>query len=104
MNPDFKDIINSIGELQKLQQQAIDTNMPYFTSEVNTIIDNNIKDENRIFHLLDALLDLASNDDVLVLYKKLCRHLYFINQRAAFEYINGYREQWDTESLENNQE
>jgi len=99
MNPDYKDIIKSVDELYKLQQQAVNANMPYFESEVNSIVGNKIKDENRICHLLDALLDLAFDDELLVLFKKLCRHYYFINKEAAFDYVNAYREMWDADTL-----
>ena len=103
MNPDFKEIIKLAGELHKLQQQAVNANMPYFESEVNSIIGNKIKDENRISHLLDALLDLAFDDEVLILFKKLCRHYYFIDKEAAFDYVNAYREMWDDDKkTENN--
>ncbi len=78
MDPDYKDIINSIGDLHKLQQQVITLNISYFESEVNTIVDNESKDENRICHLLDALLDFAFDDKILVVFKKLCRY-YFDN-------------------------
>ncbi|MBA7589614.1 hypothetical protein ES708_31701 [subsurface metagenome] len=99
MNPDYKDIIKSVDELHKLQQQAVNANMPYFESKVNSIVGNKIKDENRICHLLDALLDLAFDDELLVLFKKLCRHYYFINKEAAFDYVNAYREMWDADTL-----
>jgi len=99
MDPDYKDIINSIGDLHKLQQKAVDANLPHLEPEVNIIVGNKIKDENRICHLLDALLDLAFDDKILVLFKKLCRHYYFINKEAAFDYVNAYREMWDEDSL-----
>jgi len=99
MDPDYKDIIKSVGELHKLQQQVVNANKPYFESEINSIIGNKIKDENRICLLLDALLDLAFDDEILVLFKKLCRHYYFINKEAAFDYVNAYREIWDTDTL-----
>ena len=99
MNSDYKDIIKSVGELYKLQQHAVNANMPYFESEINSIVGNKIKDENRICHLLDALLDLAFDDEVLVLFKKLCHHYYFINKESAFDYVNAYREMWDADTL-----
>lgn len=99
MNPDYKDVIKSVAELHKLQRQVVNTNMPHFKSEVNSIVGNKIKDENRICQLLDALLDLAFDDEVLVLFKRLCRHYYFINKEAAFDYVNAYREMWDADSL-----
>ncbi len=33
------------------------------------------------------------------LFKRLCRHYYFINKEAVFDYVNAYREMWDADSL-----
>jgi len=49
---------------------------------------------------LDQLLEVAFDEKVLVTYKKLCRHYYFINPEAAVFYVQSYREVWDEESLE----
>ena len=56
---------------------------------------------NQIGWTLDFMLEFCSNDEMLVLYKKLCRHLYFIDQASAFAYVNYYRERWDEESFNN---
>ena len=46
---------------------------------------------------LDGLLDFCFDPEALLLYKKLCRHYYDINQAATAEYVRAYREMWDSE-------
>jgi hypothetical protein len=55
----------------------------------------------RIERVLDGLLDVACLPAGLELYRRLCRHLWFIDQcRAAF-YVRSYQELWgDLEVVE----
>jgi len=43
------------------------------------------------------LLEHACNEEVLLLYKKLCRYYWDINPQATVDYVNYYREMWDNE-------
>ena len=52
-------------------------------------------DKNAIEHILDALLEVAFDDEILLLLKKMCRYYYGIDPAATIEYINFYREMWD---------
>jgi hypothetical protein len=36
-----------------------------------------------------------------MLYKKLCRYYYNIDPQATVEYVNAYRDMWDSEIEEN---
>ena len=56
------------------------------------------KDDKDIQRLLDGLLDFCGDENVLLLYKKLCRYYWDINPQATAEYINIYRETWDYEN------
>ncbi|MBU1194421.1 MAG: hypothetical protein KKE62_13725 [Proteobacteria bacterium] len=51
----------------------------------------------RIERVLDTLLDVAFDERVLALYKKLCRYLYSIDESTAVFYVNSYREIWEEE-------
>jgi hypothetical protein len=66
-----------------------------YKPQVEKLIASNIKDDHTIQRLLDFLLDHACNDEVLILYKKLCRYYWDINPQATVNYINYYREMWD---------
>jgi hypothetical protein len=48
-----------------------------------------------IEHCLDGMLGFCFDDEMLLLYKKLCRYYFDIDQEAMVFYINSYREMWD---------
>jgi hypothetical protein len=45
------------------------------------------QDIRRIEHTLDGLLDFCFDPEVLLLYKKLCRHYYAIDPAATGDYV-----------------
>ena len=91
--------VDNIGalaaEIAGLHKQAI----AIYEPEVETIIRNNIREVPRIERTLDGLLDFADDDEGLLLYRRLCRHYWDIAPAATAEYVQSYREMWDTESL-----
>lgn len=94
-----KEFLESIKPL--VEQIALFHHEAYyqFKPQVETLISSGVRDENSIQHLLDHLLNHACNDEVLQLYKKLCRYYWDINPQATVEYINYYREMWDNEDV-----
>ncbi len=54
---------------------------------------SNIPD--KIEESLDRLLDYCFDGRILPLYRKLCRYYYQIDQAAAVEYVNAYRNMWE---------
>jgi hypothetical protein len=68
-----------------------------YKPHVEHLIASKKTDDNTIQKILDYLLDHACNDEVLLLYKKLCRYYWDINPQATADYINYYREMWDNE-------
>ena len=97
MNSEFDKLVNSIGNLQKI---AVSQTLSIYKSRVEEIIISKSQDKNLIEHMLDALCEVAFNDEVLVVFKKLCRYYYKIDEQATFEYIQFYREMWDNEEEE----
>jgi hypothetical protein len=85
-----------IEQLQALHRQAYRQYLP----EVNALIKNNIKDDNTIQALLDRLLDFCGEEQMLLLFKKLCRYYWDINPQATAEYINIYRELFESKIYE----
>ena len=69
----------------------------YKPVESKHIINAQIKDEKRIQQLLDGMLDFCSDEQFLMLFKKLCRYYWFINPYETAQYIQTYRELWDNE-------
>lgn len=68
-----------------------------YKSLVHNIIASQNKDVNHICHTLDFMLDFCFDDEMLVLYRRLCRYLLDIDPQAAADYVNCYREMWDEE-------
>ena len=80
-------------QLQQLQKQAYIVYEPLVTN----LIAQQVKDNSQIEHLLDGILDFCGDRQMLMLYKKLCRYYWDINPQATADYINFYKEMWDSE-------
>ncbi|RXJ77886.1 hypothetical protein CRV03_02640 [Arcobacter sp. F155] len=86
----IEEIAKKLSNLSKL---AIEEYEPL----VNKIIISKVKDERHIEKILDGLLDFCFDEEILYLYKKLCRYYYELNPHATVDYINYYRKQYETE-------
>jgi hypothetical protein len=86
-----------IEQIQALHRQAYKVYLP----EVDALIRNKIKDDKTIQLLLDGMLDFCGEEQMLSLYKKLCRYYWDINPQATSDYIQYYRETYDADSYEN---
>jgi hypothetical protein len=81
------------GSMRDLQRQAAQQYLPV----VDDILRTRSRDTQHIEHTLDGLLDFCGHEPVLQLYKKLCRHYWDIDPAATADYINAYREYWDSD-------
>lgn len=100
MNSDtqeYKDMIKSFQPMADRFKELIDESLVYYISIVDNIIQNRVEDKNKIEHTFDGILDIACDERALVLYKKLARYYYTIDEEGTFFYINAYREMWDSE-------
>jgi len=79
-----------------LQNEAVLQTLLIWKPKAENIIITKSKNANAIEHTLDALCDVAFDDEVLALFKKLCRYYYDINPQATVEQIQFYREMWDS--------
>ena len=66
-----------------------------YSLEVDAILKAQSRDASRIERCLDGMLDFCFDDEVLALYKKLCRYYFEMCPEAAVYYIHAYREMWD---------
>jgi hypothetical protein len=93
------DLVKSIHplavQLQKLNKQAEQEYRPI----VESIIRSRSRDISHIEHTLDSLLSFCGYDPALQLYRRLCRHYYYIDPAATAAHVYAYREMWDEESL-----
>ena len=82
------------GSMQNLQRQSVQQYKPV----VDDILRTRSRDTRHIEHTLDGLLDFCGHEPVLQLYKQLCRHYWSIDPAATADYINAYREYWDSDA------
>ncbi len=82
-----------VGSLRDLQRQAAQQYLPV----VEEILRTGSRDTQHIERTLDGLLDFCGHEPVLQLYKRLCRHYWDIDPTATAEYVNAYRETWDSD-------
>lgn len=81
---------------RSLALQAYDLYNPIVTE----YIASNCQDSNKIEFTLDFMLELFFDAQMLLLYRKLCAHLYSLNPNAALFYVNEYVERWDEEKTQ----
>lgn len=81
-----------VASLQALQRQAA----PQYQPVVDDILRTRSRDTQHIEHTLDRLLDFCGDESVLQMYKKFCRHYWDIDPAATADYVNAYREYWDS--------
>ncbi len=94
MDKKLHDLAKSIVDLQK---DAVKQTLAYWKPEAEKIIISESKDIDRIEHTLDALCEVAFHEEVLNVFKELCRYYLTIDPVATYEHINIYREMWDNE-------
>ena len=94
MDKDLHDLAKSIVALQN---EAVKQVLLFWKPKAEQIIINKSQDINEIEHTLDALCEVAFDDEVLALFKQLCRYYYNIDPAATVEHIQFYREMWDSE-------
>lgn len=89
--------IQTISEkLFNLSKLAIEQ----YTQQVDNILTLKISDEKHIQQTLDGLLDFCFDDKILYLYRKLCKYYYDINSQATIDYIDYYKERYDSNSTQ----
>ena len=88
----FSDIKAIVGQFSNLANEALRVYKPI----VNEIIEKQSQDENHIQRTLDYLLDFCFDEKLLTLYRRLCRYYWDINPQATANYIDYYREMYDS--------
>lgn len=88
---------DTIGELVSSLSTLARRAVTEYTPLVGSIVRERPHDVRHIEHTLDGLLDFCFDPEALLLYRKLCRHYDFIDPAAAVDYVNAYRDMWDSE-------
>ncbi len=89
----MNDNLRQLGQqMQSLFRQAT----ALANTEVDHIIQAGVGDSQRIEQQLDQMLGFCCDPDMLIVFKRLCRYYFTIEPQATAEYIQAYREMWDT--------
>ena len=96
--------LNGFKELAENINKITEDAFIIYEAQVDRIYRNKVKDEKEIERIIEALLDYCYNDKMLLLFKKICQYYYKINPSATCEYGYIYRDLWDDEYLDKNEE
>ena len=92
---DFKNgFLEMAKALSELQDRAVETYRPL----VNDICNRNAK-EDEVEHLLTWMFDFVENEQMLLLFKKVCRAYFYTYPETVAFYFLEYRKHYDRESL-----
>ncbi|RJR38618.1 MAG: hypothetical protein C4576_21970 [Desulfobacteraceae bacterium] len=92
------DLLERVAELAKISQELAHEAVRQYSTEVEAILKSQCRDSSRIERCLDGMLDFCFDDEMLVLYKRLCRYYLDIDPEATASYVHFYREIWGDES------
>jgi hypothetical protein len=95
---DYANLLESIRGLASSFHAINQKAVREYTPVVEAILRSPIPDTCHIERTLDGLLGFCGCEPALRLYKKLCRYYFDINPTATVQYIETYRELWDSES------
>jgi hypothetical protein len=91
----FQGLVRSIGEIGEHMRALHQKAEVAYTPIVEAILRGRSGDIAHIERTLDGLLGFCGDARVLLLYRRLCRHLWELDQAAAVAYVNLYREMYD---------
>ena len=104
MNADQQDATAFAREIGQRFRSLAALAWPIMADEVNGIIGQADRDNQRIEHCLDHLLQYCYDDRVLSLFRQLCRYYYTFNPAVSVQYIYFYREMWNSADAEQMEE
>lgn len=92
---DFKNgFLEMAKALSELQDRAVEAYRPL----VDDICNRKAK-EDEVEHLLIWIFDFVENEQMLLLFKKVCRAYFYTYPETVAFYILEYRKRYDRESL-----
>lgn len=96
--------LNGFKELAESLNKITEDAFIIYEAQVDRIYSNKIKDEKEIERIIEVLLEYCYDDKMLLLFKRICKYYYKINPTVTYEYVMIYREMWDDEYLDKNEE
>jgi len=93
------DLVKSISKLAEVHRSLGKQAFVAYKIPVENLIKSKTTDQNQIEHLLDGMLSFCFDEDMLQLYKQLCKYFFAINPAATVYHIHAYRDMWDEKYL-----
>ena len=81
------------GRVRQLHCEAVTA----YTPVVEELIQAGNRDSKQIERTLDGLLDFCGDASALELYRSLCRYYFEIAPAAAVDYVQAYREMYNSD-------
>jgi len=97
---DYDEMLEGIKAIAQDLRGIQELGVAQYTPVVEQIIATRSRDARHIEHTLDYILDFACHPAGLALFKKLCRYYFNLDTVATADYVNFYREMWDTDEPE----
>ena len=88
-----KSIFQIAEQINQLHKKAYDVYLPL----VDNVCRREVSEE-ELSYLLDYLLGFACDENILGLYKKVCRRYLYTYPSCVKSYIDAYREMWEDEN------
>ena len=95
----YEALLASVTPLAELLTEMNQQGTQAYAPIVEDLLRSRSRDIAEIERTLDGLLDFCAYDPALALYKRLCRHLWDLDQARAVSYVHAYRELWDSDDL-----
>ncbi|MGM9601606.1 MAG: hypothetical protein ACI3W5_08530 [Faecousia sp.] len=83
----MEDIAAAVQGIELLKKQAL----KHYTRLVDEVLADRLTDETSIERIMDGLADFGDYPEFLVLYRKLCRHVYYHYPALVGKHVTWFR-------------
>ena len=87
----IKDVVEGISALR-------DVAYSQYSALVNQVLNDQITDERKLEQIMDGMVDSCDEERFFVLYRSLCRHIYYRYPQLVGEHVALFRAQFETTS------
>lgn len=88
-------MIDEMSEICKMIQQLNDDLLQFYAPAVQDICNQENITESELEHFLDYLVSACISNDMLLLFKKVCKRFYKEYPETITEYIMIYKEMYE---------
>ena len=92
---EYERVYQVIMQLAEKQSQLARMARAQYEPMVDAIIRKKVTDEKQITSVLDGVLSFCFDDEMLVIFKRLCRYYYPLAPETVAFYVRTYRDMWE---------